>query len=218
MPTFTGTGSADTFTAPDDQDWIIIGKSGADVLTGGGGDDIIDAGKGNDVLDGGGGDDIFLVGVAGGTDIYIGGDTAYVGATGYDSVKAVADNVKIGIASFTGIEEFSADGHIGVSIIGSAADNVFDFSNVTLTGIVSVGGGRKIMIPEPGQCCGMQEVAFSMLPHRRIVCLCIHHGIQQDLTGQLRTIPITRHQGRGCSKITSSAIAGNEKLVDVSAE
>jgi len=141
MPTFTGTGSADTFTAPDDQDWTIIGKGGADVLTGGGGNDVIDAGKGNDVLDGGGGDDTFLVGVAGGTDIYEGGDTAYVGATGYDSVKAVADNVKIGIVSFAGIEEFSADGHVGVSIIGSAADNVFDFSNVALTGIASIGGG-----------------------------------------------------------------------------
>jgi Ca2+-binding RTX toxin-like protein len=141
MPTFTGAASGDTFTAPDNQDWTIIGKGGADSLTGGGGNDTFDAGKGNDTLNGGGGDDTFLVGTLGGFDVFDGGDTAYVGASGYDVIKATADGVKIGIESITGIDEITANGFANVQISGSANANIMDFSKTLLTGITKISGG-----------------------------------------------------------------------------
>lgn len=142
MPTYNGTSGADVFTAPDNQDWTINGLGGTDTLTGGGGNDTILGGKGNDVLNGGGGNDQFLVGTGGGADTIDGGDADINGGIGYDVIKATVDNMKIGLEAFVGIEEISADGHIGVTINGSANDNVFDFTNVLLTGIGLVSGGN----------------------------------------------------------------------------
>lgn len=141
MPTYQGTSGTDVFTAPDNQDWTIIGKGGADTLTGGAGNDVFDAGKGNDILNGGGGNDVFLVGIQGGTDFYDGGDTAYIGADGFDEIRAIADNVRIGIASITGIESITANGFANVEIYSSTDSNVLDFTNVTLNGIAKISGG-----------------------------------------------------------------------------
>lgn len=134
MATYNGTSGADIFTAPDNQDWIINGLGGADTLTGGVGNDIIAGGKGNDILGGGDGNDQFLVNVGDGTDSFDGGN-------GYDIIKAIAADVKIGIASLAGIEEISVDGYAGVTISGDAGDNVLDFSNVLLSGIGLIEGG-----------------------------------------------------------------------------
>lgn len=142
MPTFNGTSGADIFAAPDNQDWTIIGAGGQDILTGAGGNDTIVAGKGSDTLDGGGGNDTFLVAPGGGADIINGGDQTINGGIGYDIVKATSDNMYIGIESITGVEEISADGHVGIRINGSINDNILDFSNVTLTGIGLIFGGN----------------------------------------------------------------------------
>jgi trimeric autotransporter adhesin len=141
MPTFNGTSGGDVYVAPDDQDWSLAGLGGADALTGAGGNDLFTGGKGNDTLNGGAGNDSFLVGGNGGADAIDGGDSVE-GGMGYDIIKATANDVKIGLASITGIEEISADGFANVSILGSTADNLFDFSFVVLTGIGLISGGN----------------------------------------------------------------------------
>lgn len=141
MPTYTGTSGADTFAAPDNQDWIVAGLGGADVLSGAGGNDSISGDAGNDTLSGGDGNDSFLIGTGHGFDSIDGG-------IGYDAIKALTDNVTIGIKMLSGIEEISANGYVGVTISGDSSDNVFDFTNVVLTGIGQIlgGGGNDTII------------------------------------------------------------------------
>ena len=141
MPTYTGTSGADTFAATDNQDWIIAGLGGADVLSGSGGNDSLSGDAGNDMLSGGDGDDSFLIGAGHGFDGFDGG-------LGYDAIKALTDNVTIGIKTLSGIEEISANGYVGVTVSGDSSDNVFDFSNVLLTGIGQIlgGGGNDTII------------------------------------------------------------------------
>ncbi len=141
MPTLSGTKSADILLAPDGQDWTLLGMGGADIITGSTGNDTIDGGVGNDTLNGGDGNDAFLIGTGYGFDSFDGG-------IGYDILKALTDNVNIGISSLANVEEISADGHIGVTISGDTSDNIFDFSNVILTGIglISGGGGNDAII------------------------------------------------------------------------
>ncbi len=141
MPTYTGTSGADNFTAPDNQDWTLQGLGGADILSGAAGNDSISGDAGNDTLSGGDGNDSFLIGLGHGFDSIDGG-------LGYDVIKALTDAVNIGISSVTGVEEISANGFTGVTISGDATDNVFDFSNVLLTGISQIfgGGGNDTII------------------------------------------------------------------------
>lgn len=136
MPTFTGTSGADIFTAPDNDNWTIIGLGGADTLGGQGGNDTINGGPGNDLLDGGEGDDIFQFGPKPST-----GFDRVTGGLGYDVIQAIADGVVIGLDAIDGVEEISANGYSGVTIRGSANANIFDFSNVLLSGIGLIGGG-----------------------------------------------------------------------------
>ncbi|MBP6030467.1 MAG: hypothetical protein KA533_03460 [Sphingobium sp.] len=141
MPTYTGTSGADTFAATDNQDWIIAGLGGADVLSGSGGNDSLSGDAGNDMLSGGDGDDSFLIGAGHGFDSIDGG-------IGYDAIKALTDNVTIGVKTLSDIEEISANGYAGVTVSGDSSDNVFDFSNVLLTGIGQIlgGGGNDTII------------------------------------------------------------------------
>ncbi|HPU14921.1 MAG TPA: calcium-binding protein [Polymorphobacter sp.] len=133
MQTFNGTKGSDVFTATAGDDWTFYGRGGGDILTGNTGNDIFYGGFGNDVLDGADGNDTFRVVVGDGVDSYIGG-------TGFDQILADLDNVTLGIKSLTGIEVISADGHIGVSILGSIGDDILDFTGVTLTGINLING------------------------------------------------------------------------------
>ncbi len=137
MPTFTGTSGADIFTAPDNDNWTILGLGGNDTLGGQGGDDTINGGPGNDTLDGGDGDDVFQFGPKPST----GFDTVN-GGNGNDVIQAIADGVIIGLDAVSGIEEISANGYSGVTIRGSANANLFDFSNVLLSGIGLIAGGN----------------------------------------------------------------------------
>ncbi|MGL4543202.1 MAG: calcium-binding protein, partial [Polymorphobacter sp.] len=133
MRTFTGSRAIDIFTADTAEDWTFFGRGGGDQLTGNIGNDIFYGGFGNDVLDGADGNDEFHVITAEGVDSYIGGN-------GFDRIIADVANVAIGIRALTGIEEISAGGFSGVSIIGSIGDDVLDFSAVTLTGISLING------------------------------------------------------------------------------
>lgn len=118
-----------------------MGLGGADVLSGAGGNDTISGDAGNDTLSGGDGNDSFLIGAGAGFDSFDGG-------LGYDAIKALTDNVTIGIRSIAGIEELTANGYAGVAISGDTGDNILDFSNVLLTGITQIlgGGGNDTII------------------------------------------------------------------------
>src|SRR5262245_29214895 len=150
----TGGGGNDTITGSAGAD-TILGNLGNDVLAGGAGNDSLDGGQGadtlkgglgadtliggagNDTLDGGAGSDTYQVGVDHGFDTY-----ADTGASGTDRIVAVADGVAIGLkASFSGIEEISANGHANVRILGDATNDALSFLGITLIGIAAIDGG-----------------------------------------------------------------------------
>lgn len=125
----------DTFTAPNDENWHLLGQGGNDTLTGAGGDDIFYGGTGNDTLVGGAGNDTFDIGRRAGFDSIDGG-------TGTDTIRAVEDNAVIGLSSISSIEVITANGHTGVTISGTMNADTLDFSGTTLIGIESIQGSK----------------------------------------------------------------------------
>jgi Ca2+-binding RTX toxin-like protein len=124
----------------------IDGGAGNDTITGSSGNDTIVGGSGNDSLNGGLGDDVFQIAASAGTDTINGGDAA-----GYDVIKVAASNVSITFGSWSNIDEVSAgvgDGAFtGTRIVGTAGNNVIDFSaanlanpGIKLTGIAAIDG------------------------------------------------------------------------------
>lgn len=126
--------TANTFSAPNDENWHILGLGGTDTLAGAGGNDTLNGGTGNDILSGGAGNDVFEIGLRAGYD-------AIDGGTGIDTIKATDDGTVIGLSSLQNIEAITADGHTGVTIKGTSGADVLDFTGVTLTGIASIDGG-----------------------------------------------------------------------------
>ena len=122
----------------------ITGGSGADNLRGGGGNDTINGMAGNDTISGDEDDDVLIGGD--GSDIFSvtgtgHGFDSYDGGLSSDTIRALANGTRIGISSITSIETITANGFTGVTIVGTAGANVFDFANTTLTGITSIDGG-----------------------------------------------------------------------------
>ena len=113
---------------------FIDAGSGNDTITGSAGNDMILLGSGNDQISGGDGNDTFLLKAGAGVDSVDGGN-------GHDVVLATGNNLSITLASFAGIEEFSAGGFAGVKIVGTSGNDVMDYSTVTLTGIAAIMGG-----------------------------------------------------------------------------
>lgn len=113
----------------------INGGAGNDTITGSAQGDVINGGTGNDTLNGGDGDDRFTVAAQGGFDRFDGG-------TGSNRIEAAANNVLIGIASFTNIQEISAAGFSNVRIVTASGAGTFDFSAVALTDIAEIIGGN----------------------------------------------------------------------------
>lgn len=113
----------------------IDGGSGNDNITGSAANDTILGSGGDDSLAGGDGNDIFqYTGASSGFDSVNGG-------LGTDTIVALANSSVIGLTSLTSVETISSGGFTGVTIAGSGAADTLDFSNVTLNGIVSIGGG-----------------------------------------------------------------------------
>ncbi len=130
----TGSTGADIIAGGADND-TLLGGAAADSLYGDIGDDILQGDAGDDVLFGGDGNDIFrYTGSAGGFD-------AIDGGAGSDTLTALANNTVIGLAAFSGIEAITAGAFTGVTVAGGITNDVFDFSAITLTGIVRVNGG-----------------------------------------------------------------------------
>jgi Ca2+-binding RTX toxin-like protein len=113
----------------------IDAGAGNDTVVGGESADTIVGGEGNDTLAGGGGGDLFLVGPNTGID-------AYAGGAGTDRIQATAANTAILVSALSGIEEIHAGGFRGVTVVGSVAGDVLDFSGTVLTGIRLIDGGN----------------------------------------------------------------------------
>jgi Ca2+-binding RTX toxin-like protein len=122
--------------------WIALIDAGAgsDTVIGSASDDTIAGGLGNDHLDGGDGSDTYLYTTGDGKDAYQ--DT---GASGYDRILVTAGNTVITLSSGfgpgTGLEEISANGLSGVTILGAGGHDQLDFSQTLLNGIALVDGG-----------------------------------------------------------------------------
>jgi Ca2+-binding RTX toxin-like protein len=133
--TLTGTSGNDVLNATSDSNWTVDGLAGSDTITTLGGNDIITGGAGNDSIASGGGDDVIQFnGSSQGFDSIDGGG-------GNDRIEATAKGTVIGLASLSGVEAISANGFGSVSIKGSSAGDVLDFTTVTLTGITAINGG-----------------------------------------------------------------------------
>ena len=131
----TGTSGSDTLQASTDENWVVDGLAGNDTITTLGGKDVITGGAGNDSIVAGAGDDVIrFIGTGEGFDTVNGGD-------GLDRIEAGAKGTKIGLASVTGVEVITSNGLAAVTIVGGAASDTLDFTNVTLTGIASINGG-----------------------------------------------------------------------------
>ncbi|WP_431854523.1 DUF4347 domain-containing protein [Azospirillum sp.] len=142
---WTGTEGNDSFTAPTADLWTLEGGDGNDTLTGNAAADTLAGGNGDDVLNGGAGDDIFLYGWEDGADSVNGG-------AGTDTIKAGWHWTQIKLKSVTAVEEITADGYSGVSIVGNDAANTLNFSGVALTGIelIDGAGGNDTIVGSAG--------------------------------------------------------------------
>jgi Ca2+-binding RTX toxin-like protein len=120
----------------------IEGTGSLDYIIGSGQNDIIEGFDGNDSLEGGAGYDSFLFsGTSTGFD-------AINGGSGYDTIFATSNNTKIGLSVISNIEEISSGNYSNVYVTGSTSDNVFDLTNIVLSGIsyVDGAGGSDLII------------------------------------------------------------------------
>lgn len=113
-------------------DDILVGRGGSNVLDGGDGNDVLDGGAGIDTLIGGAGDDV-LRSTSTRYSVFNGGD-------GYDTVVATGNDVRLVMTVFAGVEEISANGFTGLSILGLDTDDVIDLSAITLTDVAEING------------------------------------------------------------------------------
>ena len=140
-----GLGGADRITGSAGAD-VIEGGSGDDIINGGAGDDLLTGGSGVDVVNGGDGDDVFLVRT----------DTAATdtinGGAGTDTIRldlTTADLTLNGTGRISGIEVINLSGR---ALLGSATNDVFDFSGVTLTNVAAIrsGAGADTVVGSAG--------------------------------------------------------------------
>ncbi|MDN3639935.1 calcium-binding protein [Simiduia curdlanivorans] len=114
----------------------IRGMAGNDTVYGSSANDIIEGGHGSDTLYGEAGDDVFVLTQDDA------GFNRYQGGEGNDIVQGTPFDDAIYISVFSGsntVEVIDGDGGNN-QIIGSASNNVFDFSNTQLLSIASIEG------------------------------------------------------------------------------
>ena len=122
---------------------VLTGTAGQDEYHGGASNDNLATGVEDDIVSGDAGDD--TVATAAGNDLitFSGtgeGNDAVTGGAGVDTIQALADGTNIGLRSISTVETITANGHAGVTILGSAGNDVLNFTAVTLVNIVSIDG------------------------------------------------------------------------------
>jgi Ca2+-binding RTX toxin-like protein len=139
--TFFLTAGNDTFPHPtngptlSDDNFIVDGLGGDDIITTAGGNDVIRGSAGNDTISSGGGNDV-IVYVSGnnGADAVDGGD-------GDDEIRAQSHGAVIGLSSVANVERITSNGFNMVRIVGSALADTLNFSSVQMVGITAIDGG-----------------------------------------------------------------------------
>jgi VCBS repeat-containing protein len=136
--TFVLTSGNDTFPGSgqvlSNDNYVVDGLAGNDIISTLGGNDVIRGSAGNDTISAGAGDDVItFVGTANGHDSIDGGD-------GNDEIRALSNNAVIGLSALSNVETISGQAFTGVKILGSAAGDLLDFTNVVLTGITNIDG------------------------------------------------------------------------------
>jgi Ca2+-binding RTX toxin-like protein len=128
--------SHDSITGTDFAD-DLRGNAGNDILVGGAGGDILRGGGGIDFTDGGQGDDTIVVSGGGAVkDTILGGDDA-------DTIL-VAGTAALVLTNFNALDQ-SIESWIGNNraVLGTGADDVFDFSGLnSASGLGHIGGGK----------------------------------------------------------------------------
>ena len=125
----TGTEGSDTL------DFSGIYLNGISLIFGAAGDDHITGSASSDIVDLGLGDDVYSFAGGLGADSVSGGE-------GWDSIQATSANVTIRLSKIDGIEVITANGFSGVTISGSANDDILSFAGVALNGIKVIDGGN----------------------------------------------------------------------------
>jgi Ca2+-binding RTX toxin-like protein len=123
---------------------IKVGTAGQDEYHGAGSADNLATGAEDDLVSGDAGDD--TISTNGGNDVITFSGTgegfdAVTGGAGSDAIIPLTDGTTIGLRSISTIEDIDATGKSGIHILGSAANDVLNFTTVTLTNIISIDGG-----------------------------------------------------------------------------
>lgn len=134
LGTIDGLGGNDTLIGTLAAD-TILGGLGNDILKGGAGNDKLTGGAGIDNIDGGDDDDtVFIAGIDATSDIMAGG-------TGSDTLKVEGGGsltlLNFNAVGVTGFEVWDGNGQ---ALLGTGANNIFDFTGVSIAG----GGFFKI--------------------------------------------------------------------------
>jgi Ca2+-binding RTX toxin-like protein len=141
MANWTGTAGNDAYTGTSAAD-TIDGRGGNDILYGLDGDDIIIGGEGNDSTNGNNENDTFLFRSTNEGYDQIAGDA------GYDVIEANGAAVRIGIDSFSGIEEIDVVASLSAYVECKGGGETFDFRAVNIVGnllrISATGNGNTL--------------------------------------------------------------------------
>ncbi len=138
--TIHGGGGNDTIDglAGNDQ---LYGDAGNDTLIGGAGNDELTGGPGNDILQGGADNDILHVSATQDQGDVLDGGTG-VNTLQVDGAGAVTlAGLNFGSDTSVGAHNIQIWDGNGAGLIGTNADNTFDFTNVTVSGLPTVDGG-----------------------------------------------------------------------------
>ena len=113
----------------------------------------------------------------------------------------LVNGTTIGLRSISTVETTSANGHSGVTILGSAGNDVLNFTVVTLVDIVSIdgGGGNDSITGSAGP-----DVIIGRAGGRS----CSDHLRSWHRTRQRRRLPVLRRLRRGLG-ITAATFAGS---------
>ena len=109
----------------------LTGTAGDDVYHGGGGNDNLSTAAGDDLVSGDAGDDTISTGAGDDTITFSGTNEGFDSVTGganVDAIIALTNNTTIGLRAISTVETISSDGHTGVKILGSALNDVLNFT------------------------------------------------------------------------------------------
>ena len=185
-------------------------EGGDDIYVGTAQSEVVRGGSGDDTLSGAAGDDIFdYLGSASGRDSVDGG-------SGYDRLRASADDAVIGIRSITGVEAIDGNGFANVTLQLTSGNDTLDLNAVTMTGITAIvaGAGNDIIRGSTGddrflvsgQGQGLDDIDGGAGQDRILA------GASNTAIGLSRLVNVETIDGAGYQNVTIAATSGNDSL------